>query len=208
MVIERSSLTHLDDFASDDSYGGTYRLETNSSDPTDYTQFQIDSNGRITSVSGLDFSTENNFDFNVIYRATDGTEFTSRVDLSLTDTFTSTATAYAEEADQILLNASALTATADFVSRDSGTGSYSIAATGPDYTMFSVDSSGLVTGTGPFRRSSQPSYQFDLNYHASNGDIHTERVTVNMNRFLQAQTTVTAPEANVVFYLRAVFASF
>ena len=198
VILERSSLTHLDDFASDDSYGGTYRLETNSSDPTDYTQFQIDSNGRITSVSGLDFSVENNFDFNVVYRATDGTEFTSRVDLSLTDTFTSTATASAEEADQILLNASDLSATADFVSRDSGTGSYSIAATGPDYAMFSVNASGLVTGTGPFRRSSQPSYQFDLNYHASNGDTHTERVTVNMNRFLQAETTVTAAEANVV----------
>ena len=198
IIIERSSLSHLDDFASDDSYGGTYRLETNSADPADYTQFQIDTNGRITSNTGLDFSVESNFDFNVVYRATDGTEFTSRVDLSLTDTLTSTATASAEEADQILLNASSLTATADFVSRDAGTGSYSIAASGPDYTMFSVDSSGLVTGTGPFRKSSKPSYQFDLNYHASTGDTHTERVTVNMNRFLQSDTVVTAAEANVV----------
>ena len=187
----RSNLTSLDDFVSVHGTGGTYALATNSADPGDYLQFSIDGNGRITSNSHLDFSTETQFDFDVIYTATSGAVFTNHVTLNLLDTLASTATLSAEESDQITISASTLASTAYFVGRDTGTGgSYYIAATGPDYSLFSVDGSGNVTGTGAFRRSTKTQYEFDLVYRSSGGDEHIESVTIDLSRFLQADASL------------------
>ena len=79
----------------------------------------------ISSFNALDYSVEDTFHFNVVYRASDGREFTDRVVLSLEDTLASSAVLEVEEADQMVINIGDLTASNTYASRNPG-GSYSI----------------------------------------------------------------------------------
>lgn len=208
--IEPSQLTSFEkfrDFESNRSFGQviTYSLQAysdrdgnpaNNGDLDDFQQFSIDSNtGVITSNGPLHFADETEFHFDVTARAADGRTFVNHVILNLEETFDSTAILAVEETDQIKINLSELSASSNFATRHSG-GSFSIAPTGLDNNLFSVVGNEIIANNN-FRIPNKNSYQFDLIY--SDGTVqHTERVTVNLTRFLQSDSMATALESDRV----------
>jgi len=195
-------LTHITNFAIDDNYNGAWRLErydnedgnsTNDGDANDYLQFAIDIDTRsVFSRQALDFTVEDEFHFNLIYRASDGTEFTDRVILNLEDTLFSSALIEVEEADQIVINMADLTASSTYSTLNPG-GTFSIGA-GSD--LFRVQGNQIIADK-EFRKEEQATYNFELLY-THNGVTHTENVQVNLTRFMQSLGTFNALEANRV----------
>ena len=193
LVIERASLTSLDDFAASDSYAGSYQLVSNSIDAGDYAQFTIDSFGRIQATGNLDYTDETQFHFDVTYTASDSRVFTERVVLDLTDTLSSSAQLAAEESDQVILSLSQLTSTADFAARHTG-GTYSLATSGFDNHLFSLSGSNIVANQA-FRKDTKAQYELDLLYDVG-GMQHREHITLDLTRFLQSQTSLSTQEAS------------
>ncbi|MCH1515778.1 MAG: hypothetical protein L7U52_03610, partial [Alphaproteobacteria bacterium] len=178
------------------SYSDTDANPANDGNPNDFQLFQIDPiTGQITSRGELDFTNEQDYHFNLTATSVDGRTFTNHVIINLTDTFNSTATLEVEETNQIRINLSELTASSDFASRYGG-GVFSIPASGIDNNLFSVVGNEVIASQN-FRIPNKNSYQFDLVY--SDGvSQHTERVTVNLTRFLQSDTLVSAKESERV----------
>lgn len=197
-----SDLTHIDTFASDDSYNGTWRLEAynnqdgnpgNDGDPDDYLQFAFDPDTRtVFSRTPLDYTIEDEFHFNLVYRATDGVEFTDRVVLNLEDTLFSTAQFEVEEANEIVINISDLTASSTYAGLNPG-GNFSIGSGSP---LFNIQGNQIIA-TKEFRKEEQNSYTFELLY-TQGGITHTETVQVDLTRFMQSTGTFRALEANKV----------
>ena len=201
ITIARGAFTELDAFAASDSYGGAYRLErydnadgnpANDGDADDFTQFALNSDGSVYATSALDFSVEETFHFNLVYRATDGREFTDRVILNLNDTLTSRASMSVEEADQMVINISDLTASDLYATRNPG-GVFSI---GAGSSLFSVVGNQVIANKD-FRKEEQASYSFELIYTHS-GIQHVETVQVDLTRFMQSQGNFVADEAQTV----------
>ena len=195
-------LTHISNFASDDNYAGTFRLErydnndgnpANDGDADDVNEFYIANGTReIFSYNPLDFTAEDTFHFNVVYTASNGTEFKDRVILSLQDTLGSTAYLRVEEADQIIINIADLTATNTYSTLNPG-GDFSI---GLGSELFQIQGNQIVANK-EFRKEDQGQYELELIY-THNGIQHVEQITVELTRFLQSQGTFTALEANTV----------
>ena len=200
------TLTDITNFATADGYNGSWILQaydnedgdnTNDGDADDYTQFSIDSSTRtVYAVEALDFSVEDTFHFNLVYRASDGREFTDRVVLSLEDTLASSAVMEVEEADQIVINIADLTASNTYATRNPG-GVFSIGA-GSD--LFTIQGNQIIANK-EFRKEEQDSYNFELVYTQS-GVQHVEDVRVDLTRFMQSEGTFTALESNRVFINR------
>ena len=190
--IERASLTSLDNFAASDGYAGVYQLRSNSIDASDYTQFSIDSSGRIQARQNLDYTDETQFHFDVTYTASDSRVFTERVVLDLTDTLSSSARVTAEESDQIALSISQLTSSTDFAARHTG-GTFTLATSGFDNVLFSL-SGNIITANQPLRLDTKTQYELDLLYDVG-GLQHREHITLDLTRFLQSQTNLSAQEA-------------
>jgi len=201
--ISLDDLTHLTNFAVADGYGGSFRLErydnadgnsANDGDADDVNEFTVDQATRmISSFNALDYSVEDTFHFNVVYRASDGREFTDRVVLSIEDTLASSAVLEVEEADQMVINIADLTASNTYAGRNPG-GSYSI---GTGSNLFRVVGNQVIADK-VFRKEQQPSYNFELIY-THGATQHVEDVTVNLTRFMQSEGSFTALEASTVF---------
>lgn len=200
------TLTDITNFASADGYNGSWILQaydnedgdnTNDGDADDYTQFSIDSSTRtVYAVEALDFSVEDTYHFNVVYRASDGREFTDRVVLSLEDTLASSAVMEVEEADQIVINIADLTASNTYATRNPG-GIFSVGA-GSD--LFTIQGNQIIANK-EFRKEEQDSYNFELIYTQS-GVQHVEDVRVDLTRFMQSEGTFIALESDRVFINR------
>lgn len=199
--IARGAFAELDAFAASDSYGGAYRLErydnadgnpANDGDADDYTQFALNADGSVYALSELDFTVEETFHFNLVYRASDGQEFTDRVILNLNDTLRSAAVLSVEEANQMVINISDLTASDAYATRNPG-GAFSIGA-GRD--LFYVQGNQVIANKN-FRKEEQVTYNFELIYTHS-GIRHIEDVQVDLTRFMQSQGNFVADEAQTV----------
>ena len=199
--LSRDIFTELDAFAAADGYNGSYRIErydnndgnpANDGDADDWTQFALNADGSVFSKTALDFTVENQFHFNKIYRAADGREFTDRVILNLTDTLQSTASFSVEESDQIVLNISDLTSSNTYATLNPG-GTFSTVSAN---NLFQVVGNQVIANK-EFRKEDQTQYTFDLIY-THGGTQHVENVTVDLTRFLQSQGTFTADESNMV----------
>lgn len=195
-------LTHISQFASDDNYSGSFRIEsydnedgdlTNDGDPDDAGQFYFDAvSRRIFSQTPLDFAIEDEYHFNLVYRNSSGVEFTDRIILNLEDTLESTAVFSVEETDQIILNISDLTASNDY-STVNPNGNFSVI---PGNSPFRVVGDQLIAD-GTFRLENNNSFEFDLIY-SHDGIQHLENVTVNLSRFMQSEGIFTSLEGDQV----------
>ncbi|MGC6474352.1 MAG: hypothetical protein ACON5P_06890, partial [Candidatus Puniceispirillaceae bacterium] len=199
--LARSIFSELDAFALSDGYAGSYRLErydnndgnpANDGDADDFTQFSLNADGSISSNTALDFFVEDTFHFNLVYRASDGREFTDRVILNLNDTLTSRASMSVEEANQMVINISDLTASDLYATRNPG-GVFSI---GAGSSLFSVVGNQVIANK-EFRKEEQASYSFELIYTHSSIQ-HVETVQVDLTRFMQSQGNFVADEAQTV----------
>ena len=199
-------LSHITDFASDDGYAGTFFVRRydnedgnplNDGDANDYMAFAIDADTRtVYSRNALDFSVDDTYHFNLVYRASNGVEFTDRVILQLEDTLISSASLEVEEANQMVINISDLTASNTYASRNPG-GTFSIGAGTP---LFNVVGSQIIA-TKEFRKEEQASYDFELIY-THGGVQHLENVHVDLTRFMQSEGEFTALESDRVIIRR------
>ncbi|MBL6606331.1 MAG: hypothetical protein ISP40_09845 [Alphaproteobacteria bacterium] len=201
--ISIDDLTHITTFASDDNYAGSFRLErydnadgnpANDGDPDDFSQFYIANDTReIYSQTPLDYTVEDVFHFNIVYTASDGTEFTDRIILTLEDTLFASATLEVEEADQIVINISDLHASNTYSTLNPG-GVFSII---DPSNLFQVQGNQIIANN-EFRLDGQSQYNIQLLY-THGGILHTENIQIDLTRFMQAQGTFTAQEAENIF---------
>lgn len=201
--ISIDDLTQITAFASDDNYAGNFRLErydnndgnpANDGDADDFSQFFIANGTReIYSQTALDFTVENTFHFNLVYRASDGTEFTDRVVLNLEDTLESTAVLEVEEADQIVINISDLFASNTYANLNPG-GTFS---TVDPNNLFQVQGNQIIANK-EFRLAEKGQYNFQLVY-TQNGIQHIENIELNLTQFMQSQGSFNVQEAENVY---------
>ena len=206
--MERDAFTLLDAFAAADGYRGVYRLErydnddgnpANDGDADDFNQFEVNLNGSVYSRTALDFSVEETYHFNLIYQASDGTEYTDRVVLNLLDTLRSSASMTAEEANQLVINIPDLTASSSYALSNPG-GVFSI---GAGNNLFSIVGNQIIANQD-FRKEEQSVYNFDLIY-THGGVQHIEAIQIELTRFLQSQGSFAADEAEIVLLNAAEF---
>jgi flagellin-like hook-associated protein FlgL len=194
VTIYIESLSNLSGFGSRDSSRGRYEIVQSGSD---YNKFILNSNGNIESVGALDFTTQQQYQFDVAYHASDGRIFTDTVVLSLNDTLTSQASLNAVETSALTIPASQLASTYTYANRVGNTGgSYSLA--GVDASKFSISNTGVVTSNGSTLVSTQDSFSFDVIYNAGVGKIHTETVSLYLSETLEATSTITAAESDLI----------
>ena len=177
---------------------------TNNGDPNDFQNFRIDPvSGNIISTQNLDFTQNQDYHFNIIARASDGRTHVNHVILSLTDTFDSIANFNLEETEQAVINISDLSSSIDFATRYSGIGAqYSIAST-LDGDLFDLVGNQIISNT-PLRLNNKTNYSFDLIY-TQGLNTHTERVNLNLTRYMQSDTIITSAEADLVRLENSIF---
>ena len=193
LAIRGSSLDLLAGFASANP-GGQYRIDPSRPDSS---YFDInDTTGYIQSKAALDFDTQSSYVFDVIYRASDGREYTDTVTLNLLDTLQSTATLTVEETQSLTIAEDTLTSTEHYATTKDGageTGTYALSGTHSN--LFTVAADGAITSTGTVNKGT---YNFNVNYTDGNGVTHVEAVTLNVTEALQSSSTLSAAEADTV----------
>ncbi len=205
ITIDNAQMTSIDGFASRDAYRGSYRLASTSGD---HNFFGVNGSGDISSNTALEYDTRANFlsalnmnpeyEFDLIYRASDGREFTETVTLELTDTLTAQSSLTTEQASQIVIEANTLSATSAFAAnhRLSGnSGLFSIDPTSPDAAFFDIDQTGRITSNRQLLNAINPNVQFDVLFQSWNGKTHRETVRMQITESLQAAATVDVYEA-------------
>ena len=207
VFIDDTQFSSIDGFDARDPGIGSYRLESTSGD---HSLFTVNNRGEVSTKAStrLEYNNRANFmsalnmnplyDFDIVYRASDGREFRESVTLELTDTLTAQSSFSAEQSSQVVIEASAMTATAEFARnhRLSGNqGLFSIDRTSPHGAFFDVDQTGRVTANRQLLRAVNPTVQFDVLFQSWNGKTHRETVTVNITESLQASTIVDVYEA-------------
>ena len=138
------------------------------------------------------------YEFDIVYQATDLREFRETVTLELTDTLTAQSALSAEQSDQIVIEASDLSATAAFARNHrlaGNAGLFSIDRTSPQGNFFDIDQTGRVTANRQLLQAVNPTVQFDVLFQSWNGKTHRETVTVNITESLQAAASVDVYEA-------------
>ncbi len=193
ITIDADVLERLDAFASRDRFRGRYSLDLSVGDNA---LFSIDGSGNIRTSAALDFNDrpDHSYNFDVLYTASDGTVFRESVDLLLTDTFSSTASFTVEEADQISLSIDEIASSKDFRDRYAG-GQFTLS--GADASYFTVDRDTgdiLSDSAAQIIGATRNPFRFSLVYTATNGDIHTEDITVNLTESLHSDAVTTVQE--------------
>ena len=206
--IAAAQFSNIDAFALRDGKLGGYRLESTSGD---HNFFRVDTSGVVnTKLSTLlEYNDRANFlsalnmnpqyEFDIVYEASDLREFRETVTLELTDTLTAQSTLNAEQSDQIVIDANTLSASAEFARNHrlaGNAGQFLIDRTSPHGNFFEVDQTGRVTANRQLLRSVNPTVQFDVLFQSWNGKTHRETVTINITESLQASASVDVYEAS------------
>ena len=205
VTINNTQMSSIDGFAARDLNRGSYRLQSTSGD---HSFFSVNGNGDISSSVALEYDTRANFlsamnmnpeyEFDVVYTASDGRVFTESVTLELTDTLTAQSNLTTEQSNQIIIEANTLSATAAFATnhRLSGNaGLFSIDPTSPHAAFFDIDQTGRVTANRQLLNAINPNVQFDVLFQSWNGKTHRETVRMQISESLQAAASVDVYEA-------------
>ena len=193
VTLPASSMSIIHSIAAADKFEGQFKISPTGSD---YNLFAISTDGSISSKGSLDYSIQDSYSFDVIYTSKNGAKFTDTVNLSVNDTLTSAATLNVEESDQVDLLANLFTSTQSFAGLDGFGGTFHI--TGKDAKNFNIDTSGNVSSIVPLREATHKTQKFDIVYTASDNRQHIESVTLTIDRFLQASSTLEANEGRTV----------
>ena len=196
--IQESILSDLNAFAAKDFGRGQYTI----SGGADASKFQVATDGNVASTQALEFDTQSSYTFDLRYTASDGRAFTETVNLSLGDTYASTASIKVEQANAISINNAQLSSTKAFAQKKEAAGpagTYQILSTGNHYRDFDIDNAGNITSNKAILQKDGTSRQFQVEYTAWTGEKHVETVNLTILESLQSTSTVTADEANVVY---------
>ena len=185
VTIARSELSLLDSYVSANP-GGGFALSG-----TDAARFTLDPNGNLTSTGGpMEFDSQTVYNLTVEYTSVGGDVFTNDIVLNLTDTLDSTANATAEEAQLVTLEIADFTASQTYAAKPvNAGGTFSLAGT--DAGLFQFNGSGDIVSRSDLLLATQPSYNFELRYTTTSGDVHIEDVTLTLSEALQASSTLT-----------------
>ncbi len=158
---------------------------------TDAARFTHDPNGNLTSTGGpMEFDSQTVYNLTVEYTSVGGDVFTNDIVLNLTDTLDSTANATAEEAQLVTLEIADFTASQTYAAKPvNAGGTFSLAGT--DAGLFQFNGSGDIVSRSDLLLATQPSYNFELRYTTTSGDVHIEDVTLTLSEALQASSTLT-----------------
>jgi len=193
--LDADVLERLDAFASRDRYRGVYSIDNSVGD---HGLFSIDLTGNITNSAALDFNdrADHLYQFDVLYTASDNTIFRETVNLLLTDTFESTASFTVEEADQISLSINQITSSKDFRDRYAG-GRFSLSGTDAGYFTVDADTGDILSDpSAQIIRATKDPFRFSLVYRATNGDVHTEDITLSLTESLHSDALTTVQETD------------
>ena len=204
-VIEITALDKLHAFASADSFQGAFSFANSNS--TLAQNYNIDpSTGKITSKTGIEFDglSPNPVSGVINYTAKDNRVFENTINLTVTDTLSSNATVYAEQADVVKIDIqSQLTSIYAFAqNKDPGfnLNKFSIGTRNGANSQFSVVAGEVVSNATPSRPkmliSDQQSYEFDLIYQKDGNTSFTEAITLNLTESLQSLSSFSAFEAS------------
>ena len=108
ITVANTLMSHLNDYASADSYGGSFALTTaTTNSANDHVNFEIDSTGNIQTLSSYEVDFDNgqtSFDMDVVYTHSDGvTTYTDRLNIVLTND-------YSDDTDLVLASVDISTA--------------------------------------------------------------------------------------------------
>jgi flagellin len=108
ITVANTLMSHLNDYASADSYGGSFELTTaTTNSANDYVNFEVDSTGNIQTLSSYEVDFDNgqtSFDMDVVYTHSDGvTTYTDRLNIVLTND-------YSDDTDLVLASVDVSTA--------------------------------------------------------------------------------------------------
>ena len=140
MNISVDEFTHLYDFVTDVSMLGVFQLTG-----ADASLFEVNSVGDVTSRMALEYDTQDQYSFSLVFTATDGRVFTDSVTLNLTDTYTANTAMTAEEATQIIVSSSQLSSLNVYAAKDGNAGSFSIDNPSGHGGLFTIASDGTLT---------------------------------------------------------------
>ncbi len=128
--------------------------------------FNVDANGNVTSLGTI---TKGNYNFNVVYTASNGPIHTEQVVLNLTEALQGS-TISAHSLNQITITSNVMSSINGFAARD-GFGHYRIgvnrALTIINWTI--NRDSGTITSVGNIEYDTQSSFTFDVIYDGSDG---------------------------------------
>jgi flagellin-like hook-associated protein FlgL len=108
ITVANTLMSYLNDYASADSYGGSFALTTaTTNSANDHVNFEIDSTGNIQTLSSYEVDFDNgqtSFDMDVVYTHSDGvTTYTDRLNIVLTND-------YSDDTDLVLASVDISTA--------------------------------------------------------------------------------------------------
>ena len=108
ITVANTLMSHLNDYAISDSYGGSFALTTaTTNSANDHVNFEIDSTGNIQTLSSYEVDFDNgqtSFDMDVVYTHSDGvTTYTDRLNIVLTND-------YSDDTDLVLASVDISTA--------------------------------------------------------------------------------------------------
>ncbi|MDB0014477.1 hypothetical protein N9F22_06530, partial [Alphaproteobacteria bacterium] len=193
-------LAQLDGIAASDNYQGNYSIVSRGSD---YTKFQIDANGNISSRNPLRKATQETYSFDVKYIKSSGGSHTETVTLKLTDAQTSTTVLTAQEGAQVSLSAGpSLTS---YANADQRNGTFRIVASGNDYSKFQISADGSIRSLQALEFDDQKTFNFDVTYTKTNGESFVDHVTLNITDTLTSRAIITAEETQSLTINAATF---
>ena len=211
-VIANINLALLDNISNFAASGpGNWRLESNATDPLDWTEFTIDPiAGTITSNSITNYGAEDRYDFDVVFqRTSDGVEFRQTVTLNVLNPATITTNIQAEETDNLTITLSQLPGSLD-AKNTNPNGIFSLS--GADTALFSIDSlTGEITSNGPMNLTGsriynfEDRYNFNVDYYVGGVVSRQEQVNLTITEALQSNSNLSAPESSSVSISRNQF---
>ena len=172
VILNGSSFTHLNDFATGNS-GGTYTLSG-----ADASLFTVNNLGDVYSTSSLDYDVQQTYQFNLDY-VVSGKTFSSEIILNLEDTFVGISALSAEEAQQIIVQGNLLTSLQTYAAKDGNQGYFELLEKG-DYEKFTMAGDGTLTSKGEIRMADDPTLELYIRYNSSTIESFVERVQLNL----------------------------
>ena len=193
--VDISPSSYISDFAGRDRNAGTYGLSSSSGD---HLLFSVDTDGEISSNGALDYDTQQTYNFDLNYLASDGRTFTESVALTLSDTLTSTATITTEETESLTISIAQLTSSQTYQTEKPG-GTFNLSGTDASYFDVNPATGEITTKAGQsLVQADKSTYSVTLDYLDTFGATHSETITITLTEALQGTSAFNADESDLV----------
>ena len=197
--VRASQLDYIYDYASRDNFEGHWSLDT---EKTDSGLFSVSSIGVISSKVALNFIEKQSYEIGLKYTKSDGSAvFHQDIDLTITDTQTSTSSLIAEEAEKVVVSTTNLNGLQKHIDDTTDVGSYSLTGTSDDFKNFTInEQTGRVTSNDELRKEEKDVYNFSIVYSQENRPDFYENVTLNLSEttYNKSQSTLSVTESDQV----------